>query len=138
VRCCHASPARTQAASVSSVDVSKPISGPAASAWASRSHLAPDADPRITRGPDASQAITSRPLPHGRESSTIAGCCPGPPGSRQPWTAHAEPEHADVTADEAAGWREWRLSAGRASRWLEFRPGLDWLPAADRAQLERV
>ena len=27
-------------------------------------HLAPDADPRITRGPDASQAITSRPLPH--------------------------------------------------------------------------
>ncbi len=26
-------------------------------------------------------------------------------------------------------------AAGRASRWLEFRPGLDWLPAADRAQL---
>lgn len=26
-------------------------------------------------------------------------------------------------------------AAGRASRWLEFQPGLDWLPAADRAQL---
>jgi DNA-binding transcriptional LysR family regulator len=26
-------------------------------------------------------------------------------------------------------------AAGRSSRWLEFRPGLDWLPAADQAQL---